>query len=215
MSTVSNVHTVTGYISGKTHPLDGQRLAKITYRVDKTTGIKPESKAVSVPITSWNEIEPFLNALKPAIIDLVHDVQDKIVRAKVESGATYVHSDDLAMSAVLSYLTEESGRITGEVIRGWFQDSLRDPLMLAFASKLGIPEDAAPTAEQSNKLEKILKGYEDSFAKMASGAASFNSVQKTNLLKALQLAEENDSLAVRFTERLNKKSNDDDLLMAL
>ncbi len=215
MSTISSIHTVTGYTSGKTKPLDGQRLSKITYKVDKVTGIKPESKAVSVPITNWEQIEPFLNALKPAIIDLVHGVQDKIVRNKVESGADSIHSDDLAMSAVLSYLTEESGRITGEVIRGWFQDSLRDPLMLAFASKLGIPEDASPTAEQSSKLEKILKGYEDSFAKMASNSAVFNSMQKTNLLKALEFAEENDSLAVRFTERLSKKSNDDDLLMAL
>ena len=214
MSNISSIHSVQGYTSGKTKPLDGQRLAKVTYKVDKTTGIKPESKSVSIPVTGWSEIEPFLNALKPSIIELVHGAQDKIVRSKVESGATSVCDDDLAMSAVITYLTTESGRMTGEVIRSWFTETLRDPLMLAFASKLGIPEDAAPSSEQASKLEKIIKGYEDSFAKMASGAASFNELQKVNLLKALELADSDDSMVTRFTERLSKKS-DDDLLMAL
>src|SRR5512139_3592768 len=210
MSIISSIHTVTSYTSGKTKPLDGQRLAKVTYKIDKATGIKPDSKAVSIPVIGWNEIEPHLNALKGEFISVVHKVQDSIVRSKVEAGAASISDDTISMSAVVAYLLEESGRLTGDVIRGWYADTLKEPLMLAFASKLGIPEDAAPTAEQEEKLAKIIKGYEDSFAKLASGAATFNDMQKQNMLKALEFAEYDDSLATRFTERLSKQNKSDD-----
>jgi hypothetical protein len=215
MSIISNTHTVTSYQSGKTKPLDGQRLAKVTYKTDKATGVKPDSKAVSIPVIGWAEVEPFLNALKGEFVDVVHKAQDALVRRKVEAGSDSIHDDDIAMSAVVSYLVEESGRMTGELIREWYKESLSDSLMIAFASKLGIPEDAAPSAEQASKLEKILKGYEDSFAKLASGKASFNDMQRTNMLKALELIEDGDALKERFVVRLSKVSADDDLLMAL
>src|SRR5512139_3522165 len=214
MSIISNIHTVTSYTSGKTKPLDGQRLAKVTYKVDKATGIKPDSKAVSIPVIGWGDIEPHLNALKGEFIAVVHKVQDGIVRGKVEAGAVSINGEDISMSAVVAYLLEDSGRLTGDIIRGWFFDTLREPLILAFASKLGIAEDAAPTADQEVKLEKIIKGYEDSFAKLASGAATFSELQKTSMIKALQFAEEDDSIAAKFTARLSASKNEDDLLMA-
>lgn len=216
MSLISNTHSVIAFESGKTKPLDGQRLAKVTYKVDKKTGIKPDSKAVSIPMLTWEHLEPqHIQALKGEFMASLHKIQDAIVRNKVESGASSIHEDDIGLDAIIRYTLEESGRITGDVIRGWFQDSIREPLMLAFASKLGIAEDATPTKEQEDKLSKILKGYEDSFAKLASGAASFNEAQKTNMLKALEFAEDDDALASRFTERLSKVKSDDELLMAL
>lgn len=214
MSTLSNTHTVQSYVVGKTKPLDGQRLSKVTYKVDKVTGIKPESKCVSIPVLAWSDVEPKLDALKGAILGMVMKEQDSIVRGLVEAGKDSIQQDSISMDAVVTYMLESSGRLTGEVIREWFGDSIKDSLLLAFASKLGIAEDQAPTAEQESKLNKILKGYEDSFAKLASGAASFNDIQRENMLKALQFADEDDLLASKFTERLSKKS-DDDLLMAL
>lgn len=216
MSLISNTHSVIAFESGKTKPLDGQRLAKVTYKVDKKTGIKPDSKAVSIPMIKWGDLTAnHVTALQGEFLAVVHKAQDSIVRAKVESGATSINDADISLDAVVQYLLEESGRMTGEVIRGWFSDTLKEPLMLAFASKLGIAEDAAPTAEQEDKLAKVIKGYEDSFAKLASGAATFNDAQKANMLKALELVEEDDSFVVRFTERLSKVKSDDDLLMAL
>jgi hypothetical protein len=215
MSIISTSHTVTSYQSGKTKPLEGQRLAKVTYKTDKVTGVKPDSKAVSIPLITWTEITPYIKALQGEFVDVVHKAQDALVRRKVEAGAASIHEDDISMSAVVSYLVEESGRMTGEVIREWYKESLSDSLMIAFASKLGIPEDSAGTTEQQAKLEKILKGYEDSFAKLASGKASFNDMQRTNMLKALELIEDGDALKDKFVVRLSKVSNDDDLLMAL
>ena len=216
MSIISSSHSVIAFESGKTKPLDGQRLAKVTYKVDKKTGVKPDSKAVSIPMIKWSDLTAnHVTALQGEFLAVVHKAQDSIVRAKVESGASSINDADISLDAVVQYLLEESGRMTGEVIRGWFSDTLKEPLMLAFASKLGIAEDAAPTAEQEDKLAKVIKGYEDSFAKLASGAATFNDAQKQNMLKALELVEEDDSFVVRFTERLSKVKSDDDLLLAL
>jgi hypothetical protein len=214
MSNISSLHSVVSYTSGKTKPLEGQRLAKVTYKVDKATGIKPESKAVSIPVLEWANVEPHINALKGEFLGMIHSVQDKIVRNKIESGAKSISDDDIIMSAVVSYLQSESGRLTGDDIRAWFTESLKEPLMLAFASKLGIPEDSAPSADQETKLNAILKGYEDSFAKLASGAASFNDAQSTNMIKAMEFMDSEDYLRIRFTERLTKK-NDSELLMSL
>lgn len=216
MSNISNTHSVQSYVVGKTKPLDGQRLSKITYKTDKSTGIKPDSKCVSIPVTKWEEVEPHISSLKGEFLTVVHKAQDAIVRNKVEAGAKEITSEAIALPAVISYLLEESGRLTGEVIREWFKDTLSDTLLVTFASKLGIAEDAAPTKEQEEKLAKIIKGYEDSFAKLASGAATFNEMQKTNMLKALDFIEEDDALKSRFVDRLTKKEvKEDDLLMAL
>jgi hypothetical protein len=218
MSILSNSHDVVAYDPKQTKAFTGQRLAKVTYKTDKDTGIKPDSKAVSIPVIKWEQISGNIDAMKDSILDIVLKAQDAIVRNKVESGSSFVTDDDISLSNVITYLNTESsgGRLTGDTIRAWFKETINDGLLLAFASKLGIAEDAAPTNEQSEKLTKILRGYEDSFAKLASGAASFNETQKSQLIKAINLNAdfESDTLSVRFIERLSKKS-DDDLLMAL
>lgn len=223
MSVISNTHAVTPYVptgSNKTAPLSGQRLAKVTYKVNKETGIKPDSKCVSIPVISWDEVQPYVNTLSGVILAAVHSAQDKIVRELVEAGKTEIEGDSIKLEAVIeAMIAESSGRITGEVIRGWFKESLQEPLMLAFASKLGIPENATPTATQEKKLEQVLKGYEDSFSKLASGAATFTQLQKDNMLKALDLLGTNEAenpLVERFVTRLSKEAkSDEELLMSL
>lgn len=215
MSTLFNVHTITSYVAGKTKALEGQRLSKVTYKTDKETGLKPESRSVSIPAIVWSDVESYVPTIKDHILGLVLKAQDGIVRSLVESGKDSITSESISVSAIIAAMLEESsgGRLTGETIREWFQESIKDNLLIAFASKLGIPDDTAPTAEQSGKLEKILKGYEDSFAKLASGAASFNDVQKSNLIKAIQLSgAEDDALASKFITRLSKVSDDDALM---
>jgi len=215
MSTLFNVHTVTSYVAGKTKPLEGQRLSKITYKTDSKTGIKPDSKSVSIPAIVWSDIESQVPVIKDHILDLVLKAQDGIVRKLVEAGKDSITSESINIPAIIAAMLEESsgGRLTGETIREWFQESIKCNLLIAFASKLGISDDTAPTAEQSEKLAKILKGYEDSFAKLASGAASFNDTQKSNLIKAIQLSgAEDDVLASKFITRLSKVSDDDTLM---
>ena len=219
MSQIAQSHDVIAYNPKTTKALSGQRLAKVTYKVDKATGVKPDSKAVSIPVVAWSYVESVIPSIRDSIMELVLKAQDAIVRNKVESGSVHITDDDISMSSVVEYLNAESsgGRLTGETIRAWFADSIHDSLMLAFASKLGIPEDSAPTAEQSDKLSKILKGYEDSFAKLASGAASFTEWQKDQMIKAINISiddVDSDFLAGKFIARLSKKS-DDDLLMML
>lgn len=220
MSTLFNIHAVQPYVSvgsNKTAPLSGQRLSKITYKVNKETGIKPDSKCVSIPVIGWNEVQPYISTLSAVIVDMVHQAQDKIVRELVEAGKTEVSDNDIRLEAVIdSMIAESNGRITGEVIRAWFSDALKEPLLIAFASKLGIPEDKSPTAEQEKKLQQVLKGYEDSFSKLASGAATFTQLQRDNMLKALDLVDSDDAMKERFISRLNKEpKKEEDLLMSL
>lgn len=221
MSNLFSIHAVVPYVAlgtSKSAPLEGQRLSKVTYKVNKETGIKPDSKCVSIPALLWNEVFPYVNTLSGVILAAVHTAQDKIIREQVESGSKEISSDSIRLEAVIDAMVSEStGRITGEVIRGWFKDTLKEPLLLAFASKLGVSEDTSPTPEQEEKLNKILKGYEDSFAKLASGAASFYGPQKDAMIKALELIEsEDDLLAGRFLQRLSSKAGkEDELLMAL
>jgi len=215
MSNLFNTHAVVPYVSGKTKALEGQRLSKITYKVDKETGIKPDSKAVSLPVISWPQVEPHIQALSGEFLAVVHGAQDKLVRKLVEEGAKEIREEQCNLAATIQFMLEETKRIDGDTIRAWFSDSLKEPLLITFASKLGIPEDAAPSKEQEEKLAKILKGYEDSFAKLASGAAQFNEMQRTNMLKALDMLEaDDDALASKFRTRLTKV-NEDELLMNL
>lgn len=221
MSTLFNIHSVVPYISvgsSRTKASAGQRLSTVTYKVDKATGTKPESKAVSIPALVWSDVSEHITALQSAIMNLVQKEQDSIVRNLVEAGTKEVSDSDISMVAILESFAQSatSGRLTGDAIREWFTESLRDGLLLAFASKLGIPEDSAGTSEQQNKLSKILKGYEDSFAKLASGAASFTPVQKDQLIKALSFAPTDDFLSGRFIERLSSsKVKESDLLESL
>lgn len=223
MSVISSTHAVQDYVSvgsNKTAPLSGQRLAKVTYKVNDETGIKPDSKCVSIPVIGWEEVQPYVSVLSGVILAAVHNAQDKIVRELVEAGKTEIEGDSIKLEAVIeAMIAKSSGRITGEVIRGWFKESLQEPLMLAFASKLGIADNASPTAAQEKKLEQVLKSYEDSFSKLASGAATFTQLQKDNMLKALDLIADDsndDPLVDRFIARLSKEAkSEEELLMSL
>ena len=223
MSVISSTHSVQAYHatgSNKTAPLTGQRLAKVTYKVNKDTGVKPDSKCVSIPVLSWNEVQPHVSTLSGVILAAVHTAQDKLIREAVENGKTEVSGESIRLEAVIeAMIAESTGRITGEVIRGWFKDSLQEPLMIAFASKLGIPEDSSPTPAQEKKLEQVLKGYEDSFSKLASGAATFTQLQKDNMLKALDLVAgdgSDDPLVDRFIARLSKEAkSEEEMMMSL
>ena len=50
MSNVSNVHDVVVYDAKATKPYQGQRLAKVLYKTPKDGSVKPENKAVSIPV---------------------------------------------------------------------------------------------------------------------------------------------------------------------
>lgn len=204
MSNVSSTHDVVTYVSGKTVALTGQRLAKVSYKTDKATGVKKESKAVSIPLISSHDVESNLAILMPALKEFLQCQQDAIVRKLVDAGATEVHDSQLSMQAIASYAEEEStgARLTKESIGAWFDSSVADYLRVAFADKLGLSN--TPTADEMFRVETAVATYKDKFAALAGGKTSYTPDVAEKLAKVLEFASEEDSIAAKFAVRLEK-----------
>lgn len=204
MSNVSNTHDVIAYVSGTTKALSGQRLAKVTYKKDKETGIKKESRAVSIPAIATNDIQENLAVLLPAIRSFLESQQDAIVRKLVDSGASVVQDSDISMAAIASFAEEENtgARLTKESIGAWFDTGIADTLRVAFADRLGLSN--TPTADEMFRVETAVATYKDKFAAMAGGKTSYIPEVAEKLAKALEFAADDDEIAVKFRTRLEK-----------
>lgn len=215
MSNISQTHTIVAFDSKSSKPYEGQRLAKITYKTSRKTGIK-EKDSVCVSIPKLEITTEELISLKPFLLNYLEGVQDTMIREAYEKGATSIHSDQIAVSAMLEWLDEDSkgGRLTKEYIVEWFNTSLADTLTVALADKLGIGD--TPTESQVKKLEQMLAVYRDKFASLAGGKTSFAADVAIKLQKALEFADTDDLIAQRFNTRLEKmKENTSDDLMGL
>lgn len=202
MSNISNVHNITGYVSGTTKPFAGQRLATVTYKVDKKTGIKPDSVCASVPMVATNELTANLNAFIPHIQALVERTQDSIIRTLHESKCSVVSDEAISIAAVLEYLNETAsgGRLTKAMVCEWFDNEIADNLAVALATKLGVSE--TPTNEQSQYIETMLSSFKNSIGALSAGATKYDPATCGQLIKALSFAPADDALAVRFIARL-------------
>src|SRR6266571_1618024 len=108
MSAISNTHNIKEYVIGVTKPFTGQRLAKVTYKVDKSTGIKPESVCVSVPQVNNEEVINNFEQFIPHLIGMIERTQDNMIRGIYESKCSVVQDDDISVAKVLEFLNEES-----------------------------------------------------------------------------------------------------------
>lgn len=204
-------HNVVPYVSGKTKPFDGQRLATVTYKTitDKShplCGVKRESKAVSLPLIADDVIANNLAALMPHIKSMLYKTQDAMIREILDSGNNVVSIDNAAVSipAICDYLdnSNESGRLTKESVATWFDSSIADTLMVTLAEKLGVSE--TPSNEDSKRIEAIVNGFKDKVSALAGGKTSYEPKLCESLKKCIALAPADDVLAARFTARLDK-----------
>lgn len=217
-------HNVQSYESGKSKPFTGQRMSVHTWKTvkDKESvlfGIKRDSKFVSLPLIKEDEVKATLPLIMPHVLDMLHKAQDKIIKEKLESdnNVVSISNDLISMSAIIEYLgdSNESGRLTKESIATWFGETIEAPLAVSLAEKLGASE--TPSKEQSDKIMAIVGEFKSKLSGLAGGKTNYSPKVASQLQKALAFAPENDSLAVRFNERLNKMINvtESDLLDAL
>lgn len=207
MSNVSNTHNIKEYVIGVTKPFTGQRLAKVTYKVDKTTGVKPDSVCVSVPPIASTVIMDNFEQFIPHILALCERTQDNIIRTIHESKCSVVQDDDISVSAILEFLNEESsgGRITKKDAIEWFNNTLEDPLTLALSTKLGV--SAEPSKEESDKVTKLVEEFKNNISALTAGNVKYNPDVCTVLQKALSFAPPEDMMRVRFEKRLDNMMN--------
>lgn len=202
MSNVSNVHNIAAYTSGVTKPFTGQRLATVTYKVDKKSNVKPASVCASIPVLDEQEVMHNCDKFKDHIIALVERTQDKIIRSIHEAGKTQVQDSEISLDSVINFLNEEStgGRLNKAIVQEWFDSTVADPLAVALANKLGVSEQ--PTQEQSNKIEQLLLQFRDKFGALTAGATKYDPNTCEQLQKALSLVPE-DELAIKFNNKLD------------
>ena len=200
MSNVSNVHDVVVYDAKATKPFQGQRLAKVLYKTPKDGSVKPDNKAVSIPVI--NDLAASeLERLKPFIVAMVQDTQDAIVKELVETGATQVQDEQITVDCCIAWLATEAqgNRLTKEYIVEWFVDTLQDLLTVAIADKLGVGD--TPSDADTVKVEQMVSAYKGSFAMLAGGKTSFPPAKADKMLKVLELVE-GDALAGKFVSKL-------------
>lgn len=212
MSTVSNAHDLVSYVAGTTKAFTGQRLSKHTFKTDKETGVKPESKAVSLPVAMLSPVD--LEALKTHIQAWFHTCQDGIVKAKVVAGAQVVTDEEISVQAVIAYLVEESTseRLTKEMLGEWFDDNCADTLTVAFANKLGVSD--TPTVAETERIAKIVADYKGKITALAGGKTFYPAKVRDNLLKAFEIVgAEADTLGAKLVAKVSKMVETDDAEM--
>jgi hypothetical protein len=209
MSNIDNLnHSVVAFDPKKSKAFTGQRLSKVSYKTisDKTNplyGVKRESKCVSIPIISSEEVRNNITLLMPHIVEFVAGVQDKIIRESVDNGALNISMESISMASCLEYLdnNNESGRLTKESVGIWFNEVIQDNLAMALMEKLGVSE--VPTAQESAQVMKVIEQFRDKVSGLAGGKTSYEPKLCESLKKCLVLAPEGDSLAMRFIGRLD------------
>ena len=215
MSTVSQFHNTELYVAGKSKALDGQRLSKHSWKTDKESGVKPESKCVSIPQIQKSVLN--LAGMEVHLIAYLETVQDQIIKQKIVEGKTQIHDDEICATAIVEFLEAESQgtRFTKADAEKWFSEVVEDNLALILADKLGVSE--VPTENESKQIYAIVGEFKSKISGLAGGKTSYSPAVAQKLEKALDLVEDKeDPIYVRFTKRLEKmKIQDTDLLAAL
>lgn len=207
MSNISNRHSVSTFVSaGKDRSVaySGQRLSVARFKVSKDN---PNAKSQCVSIPKYELSVEERNALSTQINEWFWNQQDAIIRDRVVAGADAITDEEISVTAVLSYLTQQAAgeRLTGDSIKEWFVAELQDILLVAFADKMGIGNE--PTDEQTEKLQRICNVYRDKFATLAGGRTVVDADSRQKMLKALELIDCSDGVAAKLLARLNAQSN--------
>lgn len=208
MSNISNRHNVNPFVAGKSQPLTGQRLAKVGYKSTKKNPAKFTSICVSVPQIELNDehFTAFRGNFEAIIKDALSNAQDGIIRALYESSQgklSSVSDDELSVNACLAFIEAErdGGRLTKEFLSNWFNENMRDNLMIAIAEKLGT-EDL-----EHVKVQQAVKAYHDMIASLSGGKTFYTPEQCKSLLRAVELSSVDDETSAKITARLEKMMN--------
>lgn len=202
MSNLTSVHDIVTYTKAS-KPFDGQRLATLTYKTDKKTGIKKESKCASVPrITDITSTD--VMALKPYLVEWLELKQDAIIRERNDTGLKHVATEDISISSICEYLDSESkgSRFTKEYLIEWYIESLEENLLVLIMERLGFDANTMTPAQEAQVL-KLGQNYRESFAALAGGATMYGEEKCKQLLRALEFASEGPTTS-RLVERLTK-----------
>jgi len=143
------------------------------------------SQAVFVPVVSIDSIEA-TPAIANCLQDALDSAFDRMIRAKLEQGATVIYSADLAAERLEEFLASQPeglGKLSADKIKVWFTENLAENLREVITEKLGA-------SANDTRIEQTLNSYRDIFARLAEKSPSFEPKVHENLQKAIALASE-------------------------
>lgn len=198
----------------------GYRISKVMYKVSITSGVKTSVKDnayMELPQISSSALqEPQkLAAFIPHFVSYLESIQDSIVKKYHKDDVSRVSVNSFDLDHILDHLELEgiSGRLTSEVVKEWFSDTLEDKLTNAFFTKLDVSENEA-TEDQLEKVIMIIDMYKKKLVSLSSGRVRFGDDDIEKLMKVLELVGNDDITGNRIKSRLMKMSEaDDDLLL--
>lgn len=198
----------------------GFRVVKCLYKVNpKTKVAAAENSYIRVPAHITEEVVAArISELAPYLVGYLQAEEDKLIKERHIAGLERLTPEFLTLDRVIEALESAgvSQRLNKETIEAWFTAEMYEPLMVAFADKMGVGE--APTEEQTSKLSSILSVYKAKFGSLASGKTHYRVEEAEMLLRALEVTGAGDTLiGGKFVARLGKMkdSTSADLLLAL
>lgn len=207
MSNISDRHSILKFNAGSSKALSGQRLIRVLYKPSKTNKEqKYPSVCVSVPAIKEPLPSDVIIKLNPYILEMVNKAQDGIVKSLYESAGgklTSVGDEEISFDKICEYLENEmtGGRLTKEFLYSWFDENIRDNLLVVICEKMGVSDVDDP------KALKSVNGYREMIASLSGGNVSFNEGQIKALIKALEIASIEDDTSKKLGTRLNKMLN--------
>jgi hypothetical protein len=208
ITSTTTASTVYPYTGTEQAP-DGFRIVSLHYKTrterspdgsERKIPAKP-SVAVAVPLITLTQVQPA--ALTAAVQEAVNDLQDRLVRSLVDSGATTISHANCDAHALSIYAQEQSTshRLSGSTIAAWFDTAVQDKLMAVLVQALNISDSASDL--DMTKLVSAISVYRTKFAELAAPKPALTQQDATNLLKALALAESDSPVKQSLSTKLD------------
>lgn len=216
MSIISPFHDVVPYnVTSKA--FENQRLSIITFKTpkekkDDPSYRKPENRCVSIPILSMkvSVSGDHPDCMQSAMQALFEELQDAVIRqhvvAAIEDDAKIitVSDDQISFAACAAYAAENaiSGKLTKDVINGWFDANMSEVLEVALANAMKLPSEGI-SKDQLEKLNAAVDQHKKLFADCAATRPAIAPPVAKSLLSALRLTED-DRIVLSLRDKLKK-----------
>lgn len=204
--------------TGDNKPKEGHRLSIITFKTpQKEKGNaaykKPDNLCVSIPQLQVKSVPDSLSSAWQACFE---DLQDACIRSllvnedgEVIPSKKFILDAEIDFAACAAYAATSavSGKLTKEVIGKWFDANLEEKLTVALANAMHMPD--TPSAEETQKLDAILRQHRDALSACAATIPNLPPKTAKSLAAAVALAEDDrikQSLAAKLHKLANPKS---------
>lgn len=202
--------------------IEGTRIVKCLYQ-KSTKGANAGTKArdntyVRVPTKHLTEeiVSERIAELTPYVITWLQAQEDELIKADHKAGLLSVYCDGLSLDKIIEKLelAEQGARLTKDKITAWFNDEVKEDLLVLFAVKMNLSDD--PSSDELDKLAVVLAAYQRKFESLASGKCSIAEEDCLAMIKVVRECDADKSLiGSRFVAKLDKMSKVEEVLLSL